>query len=139
MEGEKQFMDTIETSPGVDSIEIEDNPEELFFEKAYAKVLQVANILKQMGYTLCESLLDHDKMHDSFIRKNPFPLIREGANGIRCSINFVHFTDPGYGELIVWYTNGFEGEDNPKRLAVQEKLVAEGLKKDIKSVGILLD
>ena len=49
-----------------------------------------------------------------------FPVVRDGVDGIRVSYSKRR-------GLIVWFTNGFEDPEDPKRKEVTEKLKKAGL------------
>lgn len=86
----------------------------------FERLVKIYSILTEMGFKVWEYAGAFEGFKQCWDDGMAFPLVWDESNGIRASIN----TDRG---LVIWFTNGLEEADNPKRIAVVEKLKAENL------------
>lgn len=100
--------------------EKENNVAEQKLDGDFQKLQKIVEVLRNMGFTIMDHLITKE------ILKSPtafmgFPLVSDGANGIRASYS----KDEG---LKVWFTNGFESLANSQRQEeVKKRLEEEGL------------
>ena len=91
-------------------------------ERDFECLEQIARILRESGLNVIDRSISIERL------KNPtaemgFPIVRDGADGIRIS----YYSRKSRKGLKVWFTNGFEDPENPKRKEVTEKLKKAGL------------
>jgi len=89
------------------------------FKKDFERLQAIAHTLKEMGFDVQDRFISLDML------KNPtaiagFPLVSDGANAIRVSYE----KERG---LVIWFTNGLEDPDDPRRQEVVKRLQQEGL------------
>ena len=85
----------------------------------FGRLRNIAEILKGMGLQVIDQSITLDKFRDPAAEMG-FPIVRNGANGIRASYSKRE-------GLKIWFTNGFEDPENPKRKEIEERLKEEGL------------
>lgn len=93
------------------------------FEKAFSELQEIASILSNMGLDVREYIYDENPI--TGIKRDwegniPFPLVSDGLDGIRAS------SDKKSGHFRIWFTNGFEYRDNPKRIEITKNLKEAG-------------
>ena len=84
-------------------------------EQSFIKLQKIAQILKEMGLRV----IDHFISKDCFKESIPFPIVRDGADGIRAVYE--------RGEIKIFFTNGFEDPKNTRRQEVEIKLKEAGI------------
>ncbi len=95
--------------------------EEEPIENALRKLQRICEILKEMGYSLYEENIKAEFLDPrSNMAWIGFPIASEGLDGIRCS-------NDKYRGLIIWFTNGFEKRDDPRRQEIVKRIQAENL------------
>lgn len=78
------------------------------------RLQDVADILSVAGLQVIDRFITSDKLYDSTAEMG-FPIVMDGAQGIRASYS-------KRDGLKIWFTNGFEDPNNPKRQEVERKL-----------------
>ena len=92
---------------------------EQLLNEALTKLQKTADILRDLGFDVVDRFINIDTLTRPTAEAG-FPVVNDGAQGIRVSYS------PRRG-FRVWFTNGFEKPDNPRRQEVEECLRAEGL------------
>jgi hypothetical protein len=93
-------------------------PEQFPVSEALRQLQYAGDILREMGLRVIErNLVDRE---DDFARGAPFPIVRDGLDGIRASYSKSR-------GLKIWFTNGFEDPKNPKRQEIAQRLREAGL------------
>lgn len=95
----------------------ESDPEQL--QQDFERLTQIAQILKESGLHVLDRSISMERLKDPTAEMG-FPVVRDGVDGIRVSYSKRR-------GLIVWFTNGFEDPEYPKRKEVTEKLKKAGL------------
>jgi hypothetical protein len=107
----------------------ETNPEkEDEFEKDYAIFQKIIDILKGLGFEANDRVFGREMVRKNWEKGLPFPLTNEGLDGIRISL----LKD---GKMKVWFTNGFEDPQNPRRQEVVSAMVEAGMEKYVNMLG----
>jgi predicted aspartyl protease len=91
----------------------------LSFEQAYAELQQILDLLANMDLQIVEFGRDEDIIRRQWEDKYPFPIVRDGADGIRVKRE-------RDGHFKVWFTNGFEKPEDPQRVEIVQKLTTAG-------------
>ena len=89
------------------------------FKKDLERLQAIAHILKEMGFDV------QDRFISLGMLKKPtaiagFPIVSDGLGAIRVSYE----KERG---LVIWFTNGLEDPDDPRREEVVKRLQQEGL------------
>ncbi len=91
-------------------------------QEAFVSLQAVAQILRDMGFKVIDDFITLERLNDPVTREGgAFPIVRDGADGIRVVFGRDYVKGKGYVMNIV-FTNGFEEPDNPQRMAVVEKI-----------------
>lgn len=90
------------------------------FQQDLRRLQGIANVLREMGFRVIDDFITLESLR-SRTADAGFPIVRDGADGIRVS-----YSERDYG-VKVWFTNGFEDPQNPKRQEVVRRLQEEGL------------
>lgn len=98
---------------------VKSNESEQKLLDAFDRLQKVAHILREMGFKVIDDLITLDTLKDPTSMAG-FPIVRDGVDGIRASYT-------NRRGLIIWFTNGFEDPDDPKRQEVTQRLKKEGL------------
>ncbi len=96
----------------------EKTKEQLLYE-ALEKLQRTAEILRDLGFDVIDRFINIDTLSRPTAEAG-FPVVNDGAQGIRVSYS----QRRGFR---IWFTNGFENPDSPRRQEVEERLRAEGL------------
>jgi hypothetical protein len=96
-------------------IDRENNSEEKI-QIEFERLQKIVEVLRGMGFKVTDRLIRLDILRDG---EAGFPIVSDGLDGIRAS-----YTNNG---LEIWFTNGFEHADNPRRQEVESKLREFGL------------
>ena len=98
---------------------VKSNESEQKILEAFNRLQKIAHILGEMGFQVLNSMITLDRLKDPTSEMG-FPMVRDGVDGIRAS----YTKRQG---LVIWFTNGFQDPDNPKRQEVEQRLKKEGL------------
>lgn len=89
------------------------------FEEGY-KQLQIAlDIIQTLNLTVPNYCHQPETIQKNWKAHTPFPIAREGVDGIRATFK-------RDGSLRIFFTNGFDNPEDPKRKTLAEKLRSEG-------------
>ena len=83
--------------------------------EALDKLQRAANILREMGLEVIDRFITEDRLVSGL----PFPIVRDGVDGIRAEYSKRR-------GLKIWFTNGFEDPNNPKRREIEKRLNEAG-------------
>lgn len=89
------------------------------FEQAFRQLREILDILEENGFTVPEYCYSPKKIKQNWQEKNPFPIARDGLDGIRAKLM------PN-GKFRVFFTNGFEDPEDPKRVEITKILKEKG-------------
>lgn len=95
------------------------NENETKFQEAYQELQQIISILKENDFTIPEYCFSEDTIREYWDKKFPFPIVREGVDGIRVSPR-------REGGFNIWFTNGFENPDNSERIKITKIFREQG-------------
>ena len=90
-----------------------------FLSEAFDQLQKIASVLREMGFDVADGLITLNRLKDPTSEMG-FPIVRDGVDGIRASYT-------NRRGLVIWFTNGFEDPNNPKRQEVMQRLKKEGL------------
>ena len=93
-----------------------ESSEQFSVSKAFNQLQRAADIMREMGLKVIDRFITKDRL----VNDMPFPIVRDGANGIRAT----------YSKQIglkIWFTNGFENPNDPKRYEIEKRLKEAGL------------
>ncbi|MDD4477123.1 MAG: hypothetical protein PHY40_03110 [Patescibacteria group bacterium] len=85
----------------------------------FNRLQKIIKILREMGLRIVKNPITIDTLY-SPTSEIGFPIVRDGANGIRASYSKID-------GLKIWFTNGFEEPDDPKRQEIEKRLKKEDL------------
>lgn len=99
--------------------ELDKKREKITFDEAYQQLQGILIVLSESGFNVPEFCYTEETVKEDWEKKYDFPIARDGLDGIRVTRTL----DGGFR---VWFTNGFERPDNPRRREITEKLRAKG-------------
>lgn len=94
----------------------EKNINEFPLSDAFYQLQKTSEILKKIGLEVIDDLITEDEL----AKELPFPIVRDGLDGIRATYSKRR-------GLKIWFTNGFEKPDDPKRIEIVKQLQKSGL------------
>ena len=103
-------MKNIEQEPTIEPAE------QFSVSEALDQLRRASDILREIGL----NVLDRFITEDSLTSKMPFPIVRDGVDGIRAEYSKRE-------GLKIWFTNGIEDPNNPKRREIEKRLNEAGL------------
>lgn len=91
--------------------------QEIILQERLKRLEKIVEVLRNLGIKINTRFIS-----ENFLKNNEpdFPISSEGMDGIRISI------DPEKGP-VVWFTNGFEDEENSRRKEIETALQEVGL------------
>jgi hypothetical protein len=89
------------------------------YVKNYQQLQEIWTVLKEAGLT--PTNYPPEFVEEEWNSDSAFPLAQDGVQGIRISRS-------REGQLKIWFTNGFENPNNPKRIEITQKLREKGFK-----------
>lgn len=84
--------------------------------EALNQLRQAVNILREMGLEVIDRFITEDRLASEI----PFPVVMDGLNGIRAEYSKRR-------GLEIWFTNGFEDPNDPRRLEIEKRFRENGL------------
>lgn len=102
-----------------ESKSLENEEESQKLQEDFNRLQSIAEVLREMGLRVIDNLITIDRLQDP-ISEMGFPVVRDGADGIRVSYS-------KRDGLKIWFTNGFEDLNNPKRQEIESRLEEAGL------------
>jgi len=93
------------------------------FSKAFDELQKIAAILSEMGLNIREYVYDENPItgiKGDWERGTGIGLVSDGLDGIRATRN------KDCNGFKIWFTNGFEDQDNPQRKEITKKLKEAG-------------
>lgn len=90
-------------------------PEKFSIFEALDQLQRTADILHELGLEVIDRFIE-----EKFAKETAFPIVKDGLNGIRASYSKLK-------GLKIWFTNGFEDQNNPKRQEITRRLKEAGL------------
>lgn len=94
----------------------ESQQEQFPISEAFNRLRQVADILRDMGMGVIDRLITEDNLASGL----PFPIVKDGLDGMRAEYSRRR-------GLKIWFTNGFEDANNPRRQEIEQRLKEAGL------------
>lgn len=91
-------------------------PEQAPISEALDQLKRAVDILREMGMEVIDRFVTEERLRSEM----PFPIVRDGLDGIRA----VYSRRRG---LKIWFTNGFENPNDPKRQEIEQRLKEAGL------------
>lgn len=91
-------------------------PEQAAISEALDQLKRAVDILREMGLEVIDRFVTEERLKSEM----PFPIVRDGLDGIRA----VYSRRSG---LKIWFTNGFENPNDPKREKIEQRLKEAGL------------
>lgn len=88
-------------------------------QEDFVRLQNIVEILREMGFRVVNELINIDTLQSPSSEMG-FPIVRDGLDGIRVSYSKRR-------GLRVWFTNGFENPENPRRQEVEKRLREAGL------------
>ncbi len=99
-------------------MEQEKGREQSLYE-ALEKLQKTADVLRDLGFDVIDRFINIDTLSRPTAEAG-FPIVNDGMQGIRASYS----QRRGFK---IWFTNGFENPDSPRRQEVEKRLQDEGL------------
>lgn len=87
--------------------------------EAFNRLRSIVELLRGLGFQVIDRFISVDRLRD-LTSEMGFPIVRDGADGIRVSYS-------KRDGLKIWFTNGFEDQENPRRKEVETRLKEAGL------------
>lgn len=88
-------------------------------QENFNRLQSIAEILREMGLQVIDNFITIERLQNPTSEMG-FPIVRDGVDGIRASYSKRR-------GLIIWFTNGFEDPNDPKRQKIIKRLQEEGL------------
>ncbi len=85
----------------------------------FGRLQNIAAALREIGFRVIDRFISPDMFADPSSEMG-FPIVRDGGDGIRASYS-------KRDGLRIWFTNGFEDPDNPRRKEAEDRLKELGL------------